>query len=952
MEYCIHCMAPLNGSAKFCPACGKPQAYECPENHLRPGTLLGGRYLVGAAIGAGGFGITYIARDTRLGNVVAVKEYYPNGLVNRSTTLTTNVSVGSQQRGTFEKGKQKFLAEAQLLATLNDEPGVVDVRDFFEENNTAYIVMEYLRGETLKDHLKTVQRIEYSEAFRLLLPVMRSLRAVHAMGLIHRDISPDNIMLAQNGVKLLDFGAAREVIDEDKSLSIILKRGFAPVEQYTKRNQGPWTDVYALCATMYKCITGAVPTDALLRREEPLKAPSSFGVPMTPAFESVLLRGLAVDAKDRYQSMDTLIGAFETALRYPNQAVMGVTERLTPAPDDAVTQGRSVPGNPVAPPTVAAAPQTQTTPLQPVALWQPPVTPGRPDAVTVASPQSGAQPAVPTKKKNKALAPILVGVVLLVAAVAAICMWYFGGKGKDDDTDVSTDAVQVAEDSGWSDVSDSVTVPDGLGRLDTPQTKYAYSTDSQLQPYVQLRSGPSKDAEVVLQIPNQYLDDSELDKAKLTVYSEPVHDDAQDIDRVLCRYTYGGKDVWGWARTDFLHESKDAAEAALEAANTSKDTTVEATTPTPVNTSFKVGFIFLHDENSTYDKNFIDAAIAACDELGVEYILKTNIPEDNTCYETAADLADSGCGFIFADSFGHESYMIKAAQEFPDVQFAHATGTRAHTEGLSNYHNAYAAIYEGRYLTGVAAGMKLNEMIEAGKIAAEEAKIGFVGAFTYSEVLSSYTAFFLGARSVCPSVTMEVYFTGSWYDEAQEKEAATQLINNGCMLISQYADSYGAPTACENAGIPNVSYNGSTMPLCPNTYLIGTKIDWTPYLKYAITQAATGGAIDMDWTGTIETGSVVITELNDAVATPGTAEKIEEVKACLRDGSVRVFDMDTFTVNGKELTSYIADIDTDAAYKADTEVVSDGYFHESEYRSAPYFDLRIDGITLLNEEFY
>ena len=212
--------------------------------------------------------------------------------------------------------------------------------------------------------------------------------------------------------------------------------------------------------------------------------------------------------------------------------------------------------------------------------------------------------------------------------------------------------------------------------------------------------------------------------------------------------------------------------------------------------AFKAGFICLHDENSTYDKNFIDAANAACENLGVEAVIKTNIPEGQECYDAACELVDAGCGIIFADSFGHEDFMIQAAKENPDVQFCHSTGTKAHTEGLDNYHNAFASIYEGRYLAGVAAGMKLNEMIEAGDIKAEEAKMGYVGAFTYAEVVSGYTSFYLGAKSVCESVTMDVTFTGSWYDEALEKEAANKLIEGGCVLISQHADSMGAPTAC------------------------------------------------------------------------------------------------------------------------------------------------------------
>ena len=202
----------------------------------------------------------------------------------------------------------------------------------------------------------------------------------------------------------------------------------------------------------------------------------------------------------------------------------------------------------------------------------------------------------------------------------------------------------------------------------------------------------------------------------------------------------------------------------------------------------------LHDENSTYDLNFINAAKAACEKLGVtDYVIKTNVPEGQECYDAAAELADDGCNIIFADSFGHEDYMIQAAKEFPDVQFCHSTGTKAHTEGLDNYHNAFASIYEGRYLAGVAAGLKLNEMIENGEFTADEAKMGYVGAFTYAEVISGYTSFFLGARSVCPSVTMEVTFTGSWYDETAEKEGANKLIANGCKLDQPARRLHGRP---------------------------------------------------------------------------------------------------------------------------------------------------------------
>ena len=371
-------------------------------------------------------------------------------------------------------------------------------------------------------------------------------------------------------------------------------------------------------------------------------------------------------------------------------------------------------------------------------------------------------------------------------------------------------------------------------------------------------------------------------------------------------------------------------------------------------TSIKPGFITLHDENSTYDLNFINAAKEACKELGISedtYMLKTNVPEGQECYNAAAELADAGCNIIFADSFGHEDYMIQAAKEFPDIQFCHSTGTKAHTEGLDNYHNAFASIYEGRYLAGVAAGMKLNEMIDSGKITADQAKMGYVGAYTYAEVISGYTSFYLGAKSVCPSVTMEVTFTGSWYDETAEKEGATKLINDGCVLISQHADSMGAPTACENAGVPDVSYNGSTQDACPNTYIISSRINWVPYYKYAIQAVMDGSTIDTDWTGTLSTGSVELTDLNTSVAADGTQAKLDEVKGKLEDGSLHVFDTSTFTVKGAKLDSYKADVDTDPNYTPDTEVVSDGYFHESEYRSAPYFDVQIDGIELLDTAF-
>ena len=378
-----------------------------------------------------------------------------------------------------------------------------------------------------------------------------------------------------------------------------------------------------------------------------------------------------------------------------------------------------------------------------------------------------------------------------------------------------------------------------------------------------------------------------------------------------------------------------------------------ACTPTDEGeTGLKVGFIFLHDEQSTYDKNFIDAAVQACKNMGVTMVQKTQIPESQACYDAAIELIEvEGCDIIFADSFGHESFLIQAAQENPNVQFCHATGTQAHTANLPNFHNAFASIYQGRYAAGVVAGLKLNEMIANGEITAAQAKMGYVGAFTFAEVISGYTSFYLGAKSVCPSVTMEVKFTGSWYDETKEKQAAQSLIDGGCVLISQHADSMGAPTACEAKGIPNVSYNGSTNAACPETFLISSRINWVPYFEYMITQVKEGKAIDTDWTGTLSTGSVMLTEMGKNVAA-GTQEKLDEVLAGLKDGTINVFDTNNFTVGGVKLTSYMADVDTDPAYAKDTEVIdANGIFQESKFRSGPYFDVEIDGITLLDRNY-
>ena len=382
----------------------------------------------------------------------------------------------------------------------------------------------------------------------------------------------------------------------------------------------------------------------------------------------------------------------------------------------------------------------------------------------------------------------------------------------------------------------------------------------------------------------------------------------------------------------------------------------ETTPDDPKAENIKVALICLHGDSSTYDKNFIDAFKLACENKGLtadDYTIVTDIPEDTACYDQAADLAES-YDLIFADSFGHESHMIKAAKEFPEVEFCHATGTRAHTENLPNFHNAFASIYEGRYLAGVAAGMKLVELYgdDEGKVSDENAKIGYVGAFPYAEVISGYTSFYLGAKSIVENATMEVRYTNSWYDETAEKTTALALIDAGCKLISQHADSWGAPTACEEKNIPNVSYNGSTEEKCPNTFIIASRINWTPYFEYIIDCVQNDKAIDTDWTGTLATGSVEITALGGAAA-KGTQDKLDEVKKGLQDGTIKVFDCSTFTVEGKELTSFIADVDDAGDYKPETEVVETAnditFINESAKRSAPYFNIIIDGITAVTE---
>ena len=401
---------------------------------------------------------------------------------------------------------------------------------------------------------------------------------------------------------------------------------------------------------------------------------------------------------------------------------------------------------------------------------------------------------------------------------------------------------------------------------------------------------------------------------------------------------------------------KGTPETPTEApTDNTEETTKGDETPAGIDYSkVKVGFIFLHDPaDSTYDNNFYQAALQVQKDLGLsdeQVVIKYNIPEDDTCYQTALELIDDGCNAIFADSFGHESYILKAAKENPDVTFCHATGTQSLTADVANFHNAFASIYEGRYVAGVVAGLKLQEMIDEGKLNADEPiKVGYVGAFPYAEVISGYTSWFLGVRSIVENVTMEVKYTNSWFDVTAERTAALALIDAGCVLISQHADSEGAPKACEEKGIPNVAYNVSTISMGPTTALISSKINWAPYMTKMINSVCGGDALETDWTGTIATGSVELTELNADVAAEGTQEKIDAVIAELEAGTLKVFDTSKFTVNGEALDSYLADVKDEGDFVGETEAIADGYFHESEYRSAPYFNIIIDGITAVAE---
>ena len=370
--------------------------------------------------------------------------------------------------------------------------------------------------------------------------------------------------------------------------------------------------------------------------------------------------------------------------------------------------------------------------------------------------------------------------------------------------------------------------------------------------------------------------------------------------------------------------------------------------------NLKVGVILVGDENEGYTYAHIKGIQEAAKELGMtedQLVWKYSIPEDATCTETALDLVDQGCNLIISNSYGHQSFMEEAASQNPEVTFVAMTGDTAAKSGLDNFCNAFTHVFESRYVSGVVAGMKVAELIADGKLTdknydGENVKIGYVGAYPYAEVVSGYTAFFLGIQSVVPNVTMEVSYTNSWFDITMEAAAADALMADGCVIIGQHADSTGAPSAVQAAYEKgnvaySIGYNVDMLSVAPDAALTSATNNWAVYYKYAFGTMLKGEKIKTDWAEGFTSGAVAITDLGKSCA-EGTAEKVAEVEKQIHDGELHVFDTSKFTVGGEHLDSY------DKSYGFEgNELIKDGYFHESELRSAPAFDIRIDGIKEL-----
>lgn len=406
-------------------------------------------------------------------------------------------------------------------------------------------------------------------------------------------------------------------------------------------------------------------------------------------------------------------------------------------------------------------------------------------------------------------------------------------------------------------------------------------------------------------------------------------------------------------------ETKDTANNATTEGGNDETKPSEENGNNTEGKTLKVGMICIGDENDQgYTYNFIRGKEAATEALAakginVEWVIKYNKGENDDCTNANIECAEEGCQLIINNSYGHEPFMLKVAgkSEYKDIQFIGCTNCGSRSDGLENTHNAFANIYEGRYVAGVVAGMKLQEMIDNGDITAEQAVIGYVGAFSFAEVISGFTAYYLGAKSVCPSVTMKVQFVGSWSDATEEANAASALCDAGCVMISQHSDNTTPATMAQTKGAFHTGYNNDMTGVAPDASLIGTRIDWAPYFEYAIETVFNGGTIDQDWCKGIADGSVVMTTLNEKICAKGTAEKVAEVEKALKDGTLQVFDTSKFTVKGETVTHAFA-LDTDGDFTPDAEeAVFDGAFHESYFQSAPYFTLQIDGIEWLNSAY-
>ncbi len=385
----------------------------------------------------------------------------------------------------------------------------------------------------------------------------------------------------------------------------------------------------------------------------------------------------------------------------------------------------------------------------------------------------------------------------------------------------------------------------------------------------------------------------------------------------------------------------------------------EASTTSAAKTT-KIGFVVINDESDQgYTWNFMNGMNNAIEQLkaegyDVDLSVKRNTTESSIAKDNNEELAAEGCEIIFNNSYGFEPYMLEAAKEYPDTIFVGMTNCASQQDSNPNTYNAFAAIYEGRYLAGIAAGMKLQQLIDEGKITADQAVIGYVGAYSFAEVISGMSGYFLGVRSVCPSATMKVYFVGTWGDATLEEAAAKSLIDAGCIMISQHSDTTSPALAAQKAGVYHTGYNTDMTHVAPNASLLSCRIDWTRYFYTFIKNYIDGNGNPSDWTGTVADGDVVITELNTAIAAPGTQEALDKAEAAFKAGTLNVFDTSKFTVNGGQtLTSAFA-VDTNGDFAADScEAVWDGVFHESypEFQSAPYLTAVIDGIEWLNAAY-